>query len=653
MKRKLISKMIALTVSACLFAECLAYMNPIEAQAGDMQDVQTEEDQAEGKLPDGEGQDSAEDAANKGEGSGNDVSGNQTDEHKDEDRADGGEGLKSAGTDQAGSTGNSAGTQLNSGIDEGAGMDNLPAAASVELQEKPSFAKEYAFLAEIKKTVSKVNADPYDGTFYYKGKNLRPVIAGVYSLEKIAAEKAEELESDPDKRDTVYKTVDKDNNPLFFQKKEKLTVNTDYTVKYPSSCMMLGKYELKICAVSSSNKCEGEMAVPYEIIEKDHEWGSWSTAAAATVFKEGSKKRTCSVCKATETAVISRLKATVKLNMTTIKLKRKQSTTKFKVSGLAKGDSVKSYKSSNKKIFTVDKKGKIKAKSKSGTAKLTVTLKSGKKATAKVKVQKGTVKTTKVTVNTSKLTLLKNGKYTLKTSMAPLTTQQKMKFSSSNKKVVTVSSKGVITAKKKGTAKITVKSGSKKKTVTVSVQTKTFAKGDTNGFLNSCKKVANIIMTDGNWIYYSGPGMKKSLAEARDYNPRQTSCANFVNLCMQEFGTLEPGMAFYSNGKGQLIYQGSSSLKARTKAMVEKNYNIIYLNGVKAVKAGLQPGDICLYKGHTNVFAGLNSEGVPTWYDGGRNATSDGKPESGYFTHMYRTSYLNSLPVYIVLRLKK
>lgn len=621
-KRGFTGRVTAVIISACMFAECLAYMDhPIEVQAGDVQDVQTGEFETDGEYPNSEEQDLEK----------------QTIEQE----------------DRSGDDSDVSESNIDGGMAEEADMDDLPEAASVELQEAQSFAKEYAFLAEIKKTVSKVNSDPYDGAFYYKGKNLKPVVAGVYPLNEITEEDAQKIEADPATKDQVYRTVDKDNNPRVFQKGTKLTVNTDYTVKYPASCMMLGKYELKICAVSGSDKYEGEMAVPYEIIEKSHEWGSWSTTIAATVFKEGVKKRTCSVCKKTETAVIPKLKATVKLNMTTVTLKRKQSTTKFKISGLAKGDSVKSYKSSNTKIFTVDKKGKVKAKNKSGTAKLTVTLKSGKTATAKVKVQKSTVKTTKVTVNTSKLILLKGGSYTLRTTVAPLTTQQKTSFSSSNKKVATVSGKGVITAKKNGTAKITVKSGSKKKTVTVSVQTKTFAKGDTNGFLNSCKKIANIIMTDGNWIYYSGSGMKKSFAEARDYKPRQTSCANFVNFCMQEFGTLEPGMAFYSNGKGQLIYQGSSSLKARTKALVEKNYDIIYLGGVKAVNAGLQPGDICLYKGHTNVFAGLDSDGVPTWYDGGRNSTSDGKPESGYFTHMFRTSYLNSLPVYIVLRLKK
>ena len=54
---------------------------------------------------------------------------------------------------------------------------------------------------------------------------------------------------------------------------------------------------------------------------------------------------------------------------------------------MAKGDSVKSWISSNKNIVTVDKDGTIKAQKKNGTAKITVTLKSGMKATLTVKVQ--------------------------------------------------------------------------------------------------------------------------------------------------------------------------------------------------------------------------------------------------------------------------
>ena len=50
------------------------------------------------------------------------------------------------------------------------------------------------------------------------------------------------------------------------------------------------------------------------------------------------------------------------------------------------------------------------------------------------------------------------------------TSQEKVTYSSSNKKIATVSSSGVITGKKKGTAYITVKSGKIRKKVKVVVK---------------------------------------------------------------------------------------------------------------------------------------------------------------------------------------
>ena len=98
---------------------------------------------------------------------------------------------------------------------------------------------------------------------------------------------------------------------------------------------------------------------PENTDETEHSFGEWKTTVKETVLKEGEKERICSICGKVEKEKIPKTPATIKVNMTTIRLKRKQSTTKFKVSGLVTGDSVKSYKSSNKKIFTVDKNGKI------------------------------------------------------------------------------------------------------------------------------------------------------------------------------------------------------------------------------------------------------------------------------------------------------
>lgn len=76
-------------------------------------------------------------------------------------------------------------------------------------------------------------------------------------------------------------------------------------------------------------------------------------------------------------------------------------------------------------------------------------------------VEAATVKPTGITISncgTGKLTLPIDGKYTLKTSVAPSNaTNKELAFSSSDKTIASVSTTGVITGKKKGTATITVK----------------------------------------------------------------------------------------------------------------------------------------------------------------------------------------------------
>lgn len=177
----------------------------------------------------------------------------------------------------------------------------------------------------------------------------------------------------------------------------------------------------------------------------------------------------------TETRKLNKLRATVKLTAKSIVLKVKQSTTAVKVT-TAKGDSVKSWKSSNTKVVSVNSKGKITGK-KVGNATVTVTLKSGKKGTVKVKVQKKEVATSKLTVTgktakikKNKLTLKKGKKETLIAAVTPVTSQQKVTFKSSDKKIAVVTSKGKITAKKTGKAKVTVQSGKKKVVITVTVK---------------------------------------------------------------------------------------------------------------------------------------------------------------------------------------
>lgn len=215
--------------------------------------------------------------------------------------------------------------------------------------------------------------------------------------------------------------------------------------------------------------CGYEKTETIPVIAHTHKY-TWKTTAKATVFRPAKQEGTCSLCGKKQTRNYgSKLKATIKLNVSSITLRRKQATTKVKVS-MAYGDSIKSWASSNKKIVTVDKNGKIKAGTKTGTAKITVTLKSGKKATLKVKVQTAKVKTTKISGLKKKLTIKKGKSVTLKPVVSPITSQEKVTYRSSNKKIATVSSKGVVKGRRKGTVTITVKSGKVTKKIKITVK---------------------------------------------------------------------------------------------------------------------------------------------------------------------------------------
>lgn len=198
-----------------------------------------------------------------------------------------------------------------------------------------------------------------------------------------------------------------------------------------------------------------------------HSYKKVSTIQTATALRVGKEKWCCS-CGDTTIKTLPKLKATGKVTASKVTLQVKKSVT-LKVTNLAKGDSVKTWSSKNKKVATVDKKGKVKAK-KAGTTKLTVTLASGKKLTVDLKVTTGIVKTTKLKLSKSSLTLNRNKKFTLKCTVTPFNSQEKVTYSSSDKRIATVSSKGVIQAKKKGKVVITVKSGKKKAVCRVTVK---------------------------------------------------------------------------------------------------------------------------------------------------------------------------------------
>ena len=204
-------------------------------------------------------------------------------------------------------------------------------------------------------------------------------------------------------------------------------------------------------------------------------------AIAATVFKAGKKEGShCKVCGKVlrKQITVAKLKPTISLTASSLKMKAGQSTTAFKAAGLAKGDYVTKVTSGNTgivKVSSVTKKGtfRLTAGKKAGSTTVKVILASKKSASFKVTVQRGAVKTSKITVSTKSVTLKKGTTYHKLASsvkVTPVTSQEKVTYTSSNKKIATVTSGGVIKGLKKGTATITIRSGSKRTTCKVTVK---------------------------------------------------------------------------------------------------------------------------------------------------------------------------------------
>ena len=113
----------------------------------------------------------------------------------------------------------------------------------------------------------------------------------------------------------------------------------------------------------------------------------------------------------------------------------------LKITGLKKGQKI-TWKSSNSKIVTVNKAGKLQAKAK-GSATITGTV-SKKKYTCKVTVQAPKLNKTAVTLKVGQT-------YQLKLSG----TNQKITWKSSNSKIVTVNNAGKLSARSAGNATVT------------------------------------------------------------------------------------------------------------------------------------------------------------------------------------------------------
>ena len=181
------------------------------------------------------------------------------------------------------------------------------------------------------------------------------------------------------------------------------------------------------------------------------------------IAKDGSKK------KAKLLVVVGPKVKKITLNKTSVTLNRGAKNRTFQLKKAIKNKNATykgvSWYSSNKNVATVDKNGKVTIKHR-GKVVITVKAKDGSKKSAKCKV---TVRqlVTKLSYNkkTQKAEVYKNKTIKFAVTVTPSNANNKgLTYSSSNKKVATVNSKGIIKGIKAGTVTITAKAkdGSRK-----------------------------------------------------------------------------------------------------------------------------------------------------------------------------------------------
>lgn len=236
---------------------------------------------------------------------------------------------------------------------------------------------------------------------------------------------------------------------------------SSWKVTREADCTRAGEKQRRCVYCGHVEKVQTEPA-------KGHKYGYWKTTKESTVLNTGQKERICCVCKKKEKKSIAKLKATISLNVSgTIPLKTRQTFTARVTMG--KGDRVVSWKSSNTRVVSVDKNGKVKGLRAGKTATITVQLRSGLKKSFKVNVQNANVATRSLQVTnastrkrvSSRVSLKRRQTLKLAVTLSPITSRERVEYFSSDKRIVSVSSRGVIRANRTGRAIITVKSGRK------------------------------------------------------------------------------------------------------------------------------------------------------------------------------------------------
>lgn len=215
----------------------------------------------------------------------------------------------------------------------------------------------------------------------------------------------------------------------------------------------------------------------------------------------------------------------LKATSTTVDIKGKVKVSVYKTKPSKASKSVK-WKSSNKKVATVSKSGYVTGKKK-GTVKITATSKKRKKVKKTIKIKVTNLKAKSVTMSKKSAILFPNDKTTLKATVKGSAGfyNQGVTWKSSNTSVATVTSKGIVTAKKAGEATITAteKGGSKKATCAVTVSGIKVDKA--NRSVSVTATVNNADAQSMHYVVYKKGGAAKTSYFVTDATPAELNAA--------------------------------------------------------------------------------------------------------------------------------
>ncbi|MDO5702406.1 MAG: Ig-like domain-containing protein [Lachnospiraceae bacterium] len=205
-----------------------------------------------------------------------------------------------------------------------------------------------------------------------------------------------------------------------------------------------------------------------ELPMKAHTDDEGTITKQPTVFATGTRTYKCTVCgTVTKTEVVPKLEPVLELSKTALSMKA--SDKKTVTASVANGDAIASVTSSDKTIAKAAKNKltiTIYSLKKAGSASIEVTLKSGLKKTISVTVVD---KVVDITGLSSALKIKKGNKLQLSPKLVPTNSTKKITYKTSDKSIAAVSNTGLITAKKKGKATITVTAGAVSKKISVTV----------------------------------------------------------------------------------------------------------------------------------------------------------------------------------------